>query len=387
MEWHIVTGEYPPCLGGVSDHTYLLATALRDIGESVHIWTPGGPAELCQLAGAQVHQLPNGFGPRWLYALDRGLAARAGRERTLFVQYVPHMYGWKSMNVLFCAWLALRGRKDRLWMMFHEVAFPFRRGQPLRHDLLAVVHRGMAAVVLRGARRSFTTNEPYRALLKRLAPRARVSLLRLFSHVPFDHKPAAGASVEPRRSCAVVGMFSSFNSETFEILDRTLPTLFRDSEFHLRLIGPGERFIEHFSGRWPEYQGRLSTTGRVDSLKAAPYMQECDALLQLYPDGVCASRSTFIAALASGVPVITTAGPLTEVLLLASDGIVYADNDPEAIRTVLDRLLIHKSTARRIGESGKRLYEMHFALDTSITTLTGRRASATEDLVQIAEAT
>ena len=40
MQWHIITGEYPPKRGGVSDYTYLLARALAEAGEDVHIWTP-----------------------------------------------------------------------------------------------------------------------------------------------------------------------------------------------------------------------------------------------------------------------------------------------------------------------------------------------------------
>src|SRR5712691_6248386 len=31
-EWHLITSEYPPQIGGVSDHSHLLATALVDAG-------------------------------------------------------------------------------------------------------------------------------------------------------------------------------------------------------------------------------------------------------------------------------------------------------------------------------------------------------------------
>ena len=37
MIWAIITGEYPPDPGGVSDYTYLVATHLADAGDEVHV--------------------------------------------------------------------------------------------------------------------------------------------------------------------------------------------------------------------------------------------------------------------------------------------------------------------------------------------------------------
>src|ERR1700730_15276207 len=104
VQWHIITGEYPPKRGGVGDYTYLLAHALAEAGEDVHIWTPAVSRDVGESAAVGVHVLPPHFGLRWLLALHRGLAAM-GNCGTVLVQYVPHMYGWKAMNLVFCIWL------------------------------------------------------------------------------------------------------------------------------------------------------------------------------------------------------------------------------------------------------------------------------------------
>ena len=39
--WHLVTSEYPPDIGGVSDYTAQLARALAGAGDEVHVWCPG----------------------------------------------------------------------------------------------------------------------------------------------------------------------------------------------------------------------------------------------------------------------------------------------------------------------------------------------------------
>ena len=49
--------------------------------------------------------------------------------RNILVQWVPHGYGCKSMNLPFCIWLWLRARKgDRIQIMIHEPFLAFGEG-------------------------------------------------------------------------------------------------------------------------------------------------------------------------------------------------------------------------------------------------------------------
>src|SRR5256714_13899599 len=38
--WHLITCEYPPRTGGVSDYTRLVAEGLSEAGDEVHVWCP-----------------------------------------------------------------------------------------------------------------------------------------------------------------------------------------------------------------------------------------------------------------------------------------------------------------------------------------------------------
>jgi hypothetical protein len=40
MHWHVLTGEYPPREGGVSDYTQLVAHGLVAAGDAVDVWAP-----------------------------------------------------------------------------------------------------------------------------------------------------------------------------------------------------------------------------------------------------------------------------------------------------------------------------------------------------------
>lgn len=362
MIWHIITGEYPPQPGGVSDYTYEIAKALVGEEDIVHVWAPSWSAAVPSVRGIEIHQLPRGFGIRWLAELTRGLR-RYPAPRNIVVQYVPHMYGWKSMNLAFCCWLAVQ-RNRNLKVMFHEVAFPFRVGQPRKHDVLAIIHRVMAWIVLRSADSAFTSTDHYQDLLRQLAPsNSEVGTLRICSNIPFNASPGGVSQARLEKSASphfTVGVFSSFGREICDLLEPVLPYVLENPSMHVVLIGPACSFVDSLTTLFPGLAGRITSTGRVQALTAGPFLQNCDLLLQLYPDGACAARGSLIAALASGVPVVTTRGPLTDRLLLESGALVFAENSPEDIRAAVELLRSDPASARRIGDRASRLYAEHF---------------------------
>ena len=142
IRWAILTGEYPPDPGGVSDYTRLVARGLADAGDRVVVWAPPfSSGQLSDGVNVEVRRLPDCFGRRSLKTIAEALDGSVGPHR-LLVQYVPHAFGWKGANLPFCLWLRGR-RRDRVWIMFHEVAYPFDANAGLRPNALAVVNRVM----------------------------------------------------------------------------------------------------------------------------------------------------------------------------------------------------------------------------------------------------
>lgn len=370
MDWHIITGEFPPDPGGVADHTWELARELaKDSQDQVHIWTPHVKSNGLVLDQMHVHHLPKGFGFRWLRALGRGLAKYPPTD-PLIVQYVPHMYGWKSMNLAFCLWLKRQSHRE-LFVMFHEVAYPLAGDQPLKHKILALVHRVMARMVLSGAKRAFTSIEPYRQLLNRLAPDAQIELLRICSNVPFNLSahPVRKRSGMSHAAHKTVGVFSSFGCEIDTLLEPVLPALLENEAIHVRLIGPASSLVARICQRFPQYRNRLSTTGRIPAPDVGPHLTACDVLCQLYPDGVAAARGTLVAALASGVPVVTNSGPLTEPLFWTNNAVAFCDLTPVAVRRMIESLFADEAGTSQLGLAGRRLYEDYFDISVAVRQL------------------
>src|SRR5688572_4626035 len=124
--WHVVTCEYPPGIGGISDHTAQLASGLAAAGDEVHVYCPG--PDRINTGPVRVHAVLGSFAAPDLRRADREIDA-CPAPRRLLVQWVPHGFGRRSMNLGFCLWVARRARRgDRVHVVVHEPYLEFTRG-------------------------------------------------------------------------------------------------------------------------------------------------------------------------------------------------------------------------------------------------------------------
>jgi glycosyltransferase involved in cell wall biosynthesis len=366
MHWALVTGEYPPQPGGVADYTALVARGLVAAGDAVTVFAPPAAAPEVEPHGVRVRRLADHFGPRSLAVLDRELHRRPGR---VLLQYTPHAFGWKAMNVPLCAWLW--ARRPPLDVMFHEVAFPFEPGQPWRHRLLATVQRGMAALLLRAAARVFVSIPGWEPLLHRLAARApRPVWAPVPSNVADDCPAAQAALVRDRLLAAdgrhLVGHFGTYGPPITRLLRPALVQLLaRAPGVRVLLLGRGGTdFAAALAQDHPELAGRLVATGPLDARAVGAHIAACDVLVQPFPDGVSARRTSLMSSLALGQPVVTTAGHLTEPFWCATGAVAVAALDTLADATLA--LLADAPGRAELGARAAALYRARFAVEHTI---------------------
>ncbi len=365
--WAFITGEYPPQPGGVADYTRLVARGLAAAGDEVHVFASAYDGTTAEEPGVRLHRLPDLFGPRSLLALDRHLARLPGPVQVV-VQYTPHAFGMKAMNLPLCLWLAAR-RRRRYWVMFHEVAFPFRRGQPPRHTLLAGVTRVMAAVLARSAARVFVSIEQWEPLLRRLAPSLPpCHWLPVPSNL--DARPDPGRCRElrgrltPGPNAALVGHFGTYEPSIASMVAGVLPPLLARDRGRVGLLvgrnGPG--FADRLTRDHPDLVGRLVATGGLPSGEASEHLAVCDLLLQPYPDGACSRRGSLMAGLALGRPIVTTVGRLTDSVFLDTDAVLFVPDDGLAGMVPAAEALLGAPEERALlGRRAASFYESHFS--------------------------
>lgn len=377
-EWHLITSEYPPLPGGVSDYTRLIAEGLAAAGDTVHVWCPDASVEFKESTEITVHRELGAMKPEDWRRVGR-LLERFPAPRRLLVQWVPHGYGYRSMNLPFCVWLWKRARVngDDVELMVHEPFLQFGEGN-WKQDCVAVVHRLMTTLLLNAARRVWLSIPAWEKLLRpfALGRRVRFDWLPVASTIPLVDDPVSIKAL--RQSLApgdvrVVGHFGTYGKHLTELLMAALPALMSDAlnQGLLLLIGRGsvgarERLVEDF----PELAQRVYATGALCAEDLSRHVSACDFMVQPFPDGVSSRRTSAMVGLSHGRPILTTSGPLTESFWSGSGAVSLAPvGDVAALVGAARRLLEDEEERACMSAAASSLYRERFDLRNTIAAL------------------
>jgi len=332
---HLITPEFPPALGGVSEHSRVLAEAAADRGLDVHVWSGGGAAS----GRIHLHATLGAFGADDLAETDRRLDAFPA-PRSIVLQWVPHGFGRRGMNLGFARWIARRAAAgDLVDVMVHEPFADFIGGswiQPVR----AVVQRAMTRAVVGSARRVWLSIPGWEArLLPMMRPHVTPRVLPVPGTIPVDRDAASVAAVRDRLlggSRWLVGYFGAGSPYVESALERVRSDFgVRRPDVRLVLIGRGTTELAARLGA-----ASITATGSLDARALSHHLQACDALLQPYVDGVSGRRTTTVSALEHAVPVATTFGRLSEPFWRETPAVeTVAADAPGLLAAAVERLL------------------------------------------------
>lgn len=376
MTWHIITGEYPPLIGGVSGYSHLVAHGLANAGDEVHVWCPTQPT-VPGSNGVTVHAELGHISRRDLRAVDRRLDEFASPRR-LLVQWVPHGFGYRSMNVAFCLWLWRRARRgDRVEIVVHEPYLAFGEGA-VRWTAAASVHRVMTMILARAASRIWISIPDWE---RRWRP------YTLGRDVPFTWLPIPNTLPTPNRDDVdrvraryaatagpIVGYVGSYGTVATRMLGVALPDILAGSPTSIALLlgRNSDACHRQLMNTHPALRSRIHTSGALSSSALAEHVAACDLLVQPYPDGISSRRTSAMAGLALRVPIVTTRGHLTEPLWDATRSVVLVDvNEPRRLGDETLRLLADDEERARLASRGRDTYDRHFHLSHTIGALRG----------------
>ena len=372
--WHIITPEYPPDCGGVSDYVQHLACGLRDAASEAHVWCPDKGAAHPQW----VHQIPGGFNAGSLKILGAALD-KLPKPRRLLVQWVPHGYGYASLNLPFCVWLWWRARRgDRVEIMLHEAFLWFFQGN-WRQDAAAIVHRLMTIILIQAASWIWMSTESWQKCWKPYALGRRVPFrwLPLPTSIPVQLQTNNGAVLKSQLAppgTILAGHFGTYGMNVGPLVERIAVSLLsRRKDVVLLLMGQSsETFRESLIGRHPELASQVVASGRLERQDASRHLQACDLLIQPFGDGANARRTSLISGLAHGAAIITTLGTMTEPFWRQTDAVVAVPVEREDLFVAeTERLLDDPAERARLRSASRRFYDDHLDLRHAVEMLRG----------------
>lgn len=378
--WCILCGEYPPKLGGVGDYSSLVAEGLLKRQQSVFVFTPQSTRTSTstiaydaqyptnQQASISVDWLNDGFTLRGLRELGVKLNMIPD-QRVLLIQYTPQSFGYKSLNLFFAFWIVWRSwmYRDDIRIMFHEFAFPFKIF-PLKHCLLAIVHRCMGWLLLRVANKVYVSTVAWVKLVRTYGPR---SIQPIWAPVP-SNVPEVARVVNPQKNShsILLGHFGTYGSLVLSLLDPIIEQLLLEEEcIELLLIGNGGQYRTQLLEKYPAWETRVTTTGELEIEKIGFEIAQCKAMIQPYGDGINSRRGSAMAALCNHVPVITNRSFHTDEIWNDSNVCFAISDDIEAtIKGILD-FISSQDRCESVAAKGYELYQTYFAIERTIEKL------------------
>jgi glycosyltransferase involved in cell wall biosynthesis len=273
------------------------------------------------------------------------------------------------MNVPFAIWVATRARRHApIWVMFHEVAFPFH-WRPVTHALLGTVTRAMARLVAGAADRVFSSIAAWGPLIQRLCPRAKkAEWLPIPSNLLEDRSIAAIRT----SSGITIGHFGTYGPSTVQLLEPALISLLGASNRKAVLLGRGcVAFRDRFVAQYSSLADRLVSLGELPANELAAQLKGCDVLLQPFIDGISSRRTSVMACLSNGVPLVSNLGELSEPLWadLGCIGLAQRPNAVELITATEAILSMTPVERAAMGQRAAMEYRTRFSIENTISRL------------------
>ncbi len=362
----LVAPTYPPDRCGVGDHTGMLAQTLAESGAQVDVYTSSG-APRAEQTGLTVHPVVASWSVGGMIVLAHRIAL--ARPDVVLIQYVPTLYVRRGMSFAapLLAWF-LRRYGLRVVTVVHEPFVPLWRN--VTDTLRGIVQRVALVIMVLGSTRSVFTTQFWTHQMQSWLPWRRQDIYRVVvgSNLPLVALEASDR-VRLRQEMGatpddiVVVFFGSLHgSKRIELILKTMERLRATGlPAFLLVIGQGQDELARLGDAPLLPVHIMYCTGYVDAAQASGYLQCGDLFAYPTVDGISTRRTSAIAALQHGLPVVATSGLLTEHEIFDGSVAMSDVGDDEAFIALMVALAGDVERRKNLSDRGRALEQRCFS--------------------------
>lgn len=363
-----VTGEYPPMQGGVGDYTWALGTALNGLGADVHVLTShaAGPIHLAPQGVANLYPEID----RWNWKLS-GQVARICQEvepDVLHIQYQSAAFELHPAINLLPRLLQGKRWPRRVAVTFHDLRVPFLfpKAGPLRWQANMTLASYSDAVIV-------TNTEDYARLRQHDRLAGRLAQVPIGSNIR-PEPPANFDRSQQRRRWGVreddllLSYFGFLNASKGgeELVEALLRLANAGLPVHLLMVGGQlgasdptnvaylERVKASIAGL--RLSDRVHWTGFTAAEEVTANLLASDIAVLPYRDGASFRRGSLLAALAHGLPIISTQPAVAVPEMVHGENIwLIPPWAPNELADGIQRLWTDPALRQQLGQGARRL--------------------------------
>ncbi len=316
-----VTGEYPAMQGGVGDYTRRLGQALGELGADVHVLThvdAGGDHLRAPAAAYEPTVYPQLDRRGWELWRHVNQAVTELRPQVVHIQYQSAAYGLHPAVNLLPMRLKLRRERPLILTTFHDLKFPylFPKAGPLRWQSVLALGRSSDACIV--------TNPPDWLRLRDAGLGDKLRPIPIGSNIRCEPPRGYSRQIQRTRWGAhpnewLLAYFGFLNaSKGGESLVQCLAELVRrGAPARLLMVGgktgssdpTNVAYLARVEGLIEELgvNDRVQWTGFTASDEVSANLLAADCAVLPYREGASLRHGSLMAALAHGLPIVSTA--------------------------------------------------------------------------------
>jgi hypothetical protein len=235
----------------------------------------------------------------------------------------------------------------------------------------------MASLIAHAVERIYVAIPAWEKILRPMAPRGcAFHWLPIPSNLPTEVHAGEIAAVHSRIASGpysiVLGHFGTYGESITSLLAEVFPPILTADSCRVGLLmgRGGEHFKKELIRAHPTLSNRIHAPGVLSPEQASAHLAACDALIQPYPDGVSSRRTSLMAGLALGLPIVTTEGFLTESIWQDTRAVALAPAfSPSAFVATVEALLADCGRRTDLRNRAAALYAERFSIGQMVKAL------------------
>ena len=358
MRIAIITRRLPPAHCGIADHTMLLARLLRALGHEVILIAGQGQENDYSLIVRD----------NWDRGGLEGLRKRLDNLaiESLILQYIPFGFLTDKRNpyssvshylALSKFWRAC-SKKWRTSMIVHETYFRSWSYPP--SWIKGSIQKYLLKSLVNPSSRVFSASQMLVQEMKSWGDSKKIIYLPLGSH--FSIFPINREKMRREKGIAdqetVLTLFGVGNA----VREASSYINALDSYFRRKNIPVCWLLLGGIPSEWFNLSSPVLSPGRLSPDDLSSWLQLTDIFLAPHSCGLAARRTTFLAALQHGLPVVGIKGPMTDPFLSDMQGLILTSGEKEFLQAVV-RLSADPALRQSLGRQNKLYYNENFGWD------------------------